>query len=49
VQSGSCKTSVDGGELTLNGGEFIALDKATYAFDVVGDHQLTLLKVFSAA
>lgn len=47
VLAGSCQTSLDGNELTLSAAEFITLEKGLYAFDVVGNEDLKLVKVFS--
>jgi quercetin dioxygenase-like cupin family protein len=47
VLAGRCKTALDGSEVTLSAGEFIALEKGSYAFDVMGDEEVKLVKVFS--
>ena len=49
VLTGSCKTTLDGSEVTLNASEFIALEKGSYGFDVVGNENLKLVKVFSVS
>jgi quercetin dioxygenase-like cupin family protein len=49
VLAGSCKTTVGESEVTLHASELITLEKGTYAFDVLGNEQLKLVKVFSLA
>jgi len=49
VLAGSCKTVIEGIELTLSASEFIALEKGSYAFDVLGNEELKVMKVFSLA
>jgi len=47
VLTGSCKTSIEGIELHLAAQEMITLEKGSYEFEVVGDTELRLIKVFS--
>lgn len=47
VMNGSCKTSIEGIELTLSASEFITLEKGTYVFETLGDEELKIMKVFS--
>jgi hypothetical protein len=47
VLAGSCKTTLAGSEVSLHASEFIALEKGSYTFDVVGNEELKLVKVFS--
>src|ERR1035437_10057817 len=49
VLAGSCKTTLDGSEVTLSTSEFVTLEKGSYAFDVVGNEELKLVKVFSVS
>lgn len=49
VLSGACKTRLDGLEVRLNAGEYISIDAGSYAFEVLGDEALQLVKVFSRA
>jgi hypothetical protein len=46
VMAGSCKTSLEGIEITLSASELIMLEKGTYHFDVQGDEELKIMKVF---
>lgn len=46
VLAGSCKTSLEGIELTLSAAELILLEKGAYQFDVLGDEELKIMKVF---
>ena len=46
VVAGSCKTTLDDSEVSLQASELIALEKGSYAFDVVGNEALTIVKVF---
>jgi hypothetical protein len=47
VLSGSCKTSLEGIDLTLSASELITLEKGSYVFDVLGNEELKVIKVFS--
>jgi hypothetical protein len=47
ILNGSCRTSLEGLELTLSASELITLEKGTYVFDVLGDEELKVMKVFS--
>jgi quercetin dioxygenase-like cupin family protein len=47
VLAGSCKTTLEGNEVTLLASEFITLEKGAYTFEVVGNETLKLMKVFS--
>ena len=47
VLAGSCKTMVDGSEVTLHGSEWATLEKGSYTFDVLGNEQLKSVRVFS--
>ncbi len=47
VLAGSCKTSLEGIELTLSASELIALEKGSYVFEVLGGEELKIMKVFS--
>ncbi|MGZ3241282.1 MAG: hypothetical protein ACXWJK_13395 [Burkholderiaceae bacterium] len=49
VLTGSCKTAIEGIDQTLSASEFITLEKGSYAFDVLGDEELKVMKVFSLA
>ncbi|MGZ5789850.1 MAG: hypothetical protein ACXWJF_10400 [Burkholderiaceae bacterium] len=49
VLSGICKTSLEGLELTLSASELITFEKGSYVFDVLGDQELKVMKVFSLA
>ncbi|HEY8100227.1 MAG TPA: hypothetical protein VIF82_05700 [Burkholderiaceae bacterium] len=49
VLAGSCKTTIEGIELTLSASELITLEKGSYAFDVLGNEELKVMKVFSLA
>jgi mannose-6-phosphate isomerase class I len=46
VVAGSCKAKLDGTDISLQASELIALKKGSYAFDVVGNEALTIVKVF---
>lgn len=46
VLAGSCKTTVGEREVTLHAAELINLEKGTYEFNVLGNEQLKLVKVF---
>jgi len=47
VLAGSCKTSLEGIELTLSAPVMISFEKGSYVFEVLGDEELKLMKVFS--
>lgn len=47
VLSGACKTRLDGLEVRLNAGELISMDAGSYAFEVLGNEPVQLIKVFS--
>lgn len=49
ILAGSCTTLLDGIALTLSASEFISLEKGSYEFDVTGNSELKVLKVFSFA
>lgn len=47
VLTGACKTRMDGLEVRLNAGEWISMDAGSYAFEVLGNEPVQLVKVFS--
>jgi quercetin dioxygenase-like cupin family protein len=47
VLAGSCKTTLEGKEVSLHASEFVTLEKGSHAFDVSGKEELKLVKVFS--
>lgn len=47
VLAGECKITVDESEVDLHAAEFIALEKGSYEFEVLGKEQLKIMKVFS--
>jgi hypothetical protein len=47
VLAGRCRTSLEGHELTLSASELITLEKGSYDFEVLGDEELKIIKVFS--
>ena len=49
VLTGSCKTAIEGVDLTLSASEFITFEKGSYVFDVSGGEELKVMKVFSLA
>jgi hypothetical protein len=49
VLAGSCKTAIEGIDLTLSASEFITLEKGSYVFDVLSDEELKVMKVFRLA
>lgn len=49
VLAGSCKITMDDSEVTLHASQLITLEKGSYAFDVLGNEELKLVKVFSLA
>lgn len=46
VMTGRCSTSLEGLPLVLSACEFITLEKGTYQFEVMGDEELKIMKVF---
>lgn len=47
VLTGACKTRIDGLEVRLNAGELISMNAGSYAFEVLGNDPVQLVKVFS--
>ncbi len=47
VLTGSCKTMVDGTEVSLSASQWINLKKGSYTFDAGDEQELKLVKVFS--